>query len=240
MSPSELAMAMQVLDLVNQERADAGLAPLAWDDGAAQVAYEHSVDMDLRDFFAHTNPDGMELVSNWYMRTKDPKMRSTSGLPRLYQKYVGHDNNRDSYMSNQPETEAFNRQMFIEWFPQIMYNQHQTGPAGTVLFAPPFRDPFNYNYDPLVPMGIEFVAQAINRCHVEGKAGAVSERTSYSVVQWRVRTATGFYNRDQDPTEIISSRRRCRSFMPQPPAARYQQADAHRPQEWHRSSRSTT
>ena len=41
------------------------------------------------------NPDGMELVSNWYMRNPDPKARSMS-IPRLYQKYVGHDNNRDS------------------------------------------------------------------------------------------------------------------------------------------------
>ena len=37
-----------------------------------------------------------------------------------------------------------NRFMYREWFPQIMYNHHQTGPAGTVLFCPPFRDPFNY------------------------------------------------------------------------------------------------
>ena len=41
-------------------------------------------------------------------------------------------------MSNQPETEAINRVFFHEWFPQIVYNHHQTGPAGTVLFAPPF------------------------------------------------------------------------------------------------------
>ena len=52
----------------------------------------------------HANPDGMELVSNWYMREPDPPQRSTGGMPRLYQKYVGHDNNRDFYMSTQPET----------------------------------------------------------------------------------------------------------------------------------------
>ena len=41
------------------------------------------------------NPDGLELVANWYMREKDPTKRSMSGLPRLYHKYIGHDNNRD-------------------------------------------------------------------------------------------------------------------------------------------------
>ena len=30
------------------------------------------------------NPDGQDLVSNWYMRNSDPKRRSLTGLPRLY------------------------------------------------------------------------------------------------------------------------------------------------------------
>jgi hypothetical protein len=51
---------------------------------------------------AHANPDGMELVSDWYMRKPVPTERSTGQLPRLYQKYVGHDNNRDFYSMNQP------------------------------------------------------------------------------------------------------------------------------------------
>ena len=96
-------------------------------------------------------PDGMELVSNWYMR--ETRIRCSARieqLPRLYKKYVGHDNNRDFYMSNLPETHEHEPAcMYSEWFPQIMYNHHQTGPAGTVMFAPPFRDPFNYNFDPL-------------------------------------------------------------------------------------------
>ena len=31
-----------------------------------------------------------------------------------------------------------------------MYNHHQTGPGGSVMFAPPFRDPFNYNFHPMI------------------------------------------------------------------------------------------
>ena len=78
-----------------------------------------------------------------------------NGLPRLYAKYVGHDDNRDFYMSNMKETTNMNQRLFLEWFPQIVYNHHQTGPAGAVIFMPPFRDPFNYNFDPLIPLGIE-------------------------------------------------------------------------------------
>src|SRR5690348_15510835 len=50
------------------------------------------------------NPDGQELVAKWYMRNPDPKKRTLTGMPRLYQKYAGHDDNRDFYMSNLPET----------------------------------------------------------------------------------------------------------------------------------------
>jgi len=93
---------------------------------------------DLIIVMVHANPDGMELVSDWYMRETDPRKRNTN-IPRLYQKYIGHDNNRDFYLAAQPESENMNRVLYTEWYPQVMYNHHQTGPAGTVMFAPPFR-----------------------------------------------------------------------------------------------------
>jgi len=129
-----------------------------------------------------SNPDGLELVADWYMREKDPAKRSMSGVPVLYQKYIGHDNNRDSYMATQPETEAVNRVLYREWHPQILYNHHQSGPAGTVLFAPPFRDPFNYVFDPLIPVGIDLVSAAMhNRFVAEGKPGVIMRSgASYS------------------------------------------------------------
>ena len=102
----------------------------------------------------HANPDGMELVSSWYMREADTLQRSLNGLPVLYQKYVGHDNNRDLYRNAQAESRNMSRVMYTEWYPQIMYNHHQTGPAGSVMFAPPFRDPFNYVYDPMLVTGL--------------------------------------------------------------------------------------
>ena len=153
------------------------------------------------------NPDGMELVANWYMRESDPKLRNLN-IPRLYQKYVGHDDNRDSYIANQPETEAVNRQMYTEWIPQIMFNQHQTGPAGSVLFFSPFRDPFNYNQDPLVPIGIDLVSAAVHeRFLAEGKPGAVM-RSNAPYSTWfngGDRTTTGFHNQVGLLAEIIGN-----------------------------------
>ena len=120
----------------------------------------------------HANPDGHELVANWYMRERDPTLRTLAGLPRAYQKYVGHDNNRDFYLSSQAETINMNRVLYKEWFPQIVYDHHQTGPPGTVMFAPPFRDPFNYVFDPLIPAGIDLVGAAMHaRFAARGQAG---------------------------------------------------------------------
>jgi hypothetical protein len=156
----------------------------------------------------HANPDGMELVSNWYMREPDPKKRSTGGIPRLYQKYVGHDNNRDFYMSAQPETTNMNRVLYHEWFPQVMYNHHQTGPAGTVMFAPPFRDPFNYNFDPLVPIGIDMVGAAMQtRFAVENKPGVTIRRGSSYSTWWNggLRTMVYFHNMIGLLTETIGN-----------------------------------
>ena len=45
----------------------------------------------------HANPDGMQMVSKCYMQSADPQQRRTCS-PRLYNKYAGHDNNRDFYM----------------------------------------------------------------------------------------------------------------------------------------------
>jgi hypothetical protein len=163
---------------------------------------------DLIILAVHANPDGMQLVSSWYMREKEPTRRSTNGVPRLYEKYAGHDNNRDFYMSNLPESINMNRVLYAEWFPQIMYNHHQTGPPGAVMFAPPFRDPFNFNFDPLVPIGIDIVGAAMaNRMAAEGKPGLTSRKGSSYSTWWNggLRTTVYFHNMIGLLTETIGN-----------------------------------
>jgi len=137
------------------------------------------------------NPDGYELVANAYRAT-----RSTS-IPVLYQRYIGHDNNRDFYACNQIEAQNVNRVFFKTWCPQIVYNHHQSAPRGTIIYTPPFRDPQNYYTDPMVTRGIEIVSAHMNaRFAHEGKPGVIS-RSGASYSGWwngGLRTTNYFHN----------------------------------------------
>ncbi|RSV19873.1 peptidase [Sphingomonas sp. ABOLG] len=163
---------------------------------------------DTIGLYVFANPDGLDLVADWYMRPADKAKRSTNTIPVLYQKYVGHDNNRDSYASHQPETTNMNRAAYREWFPQILYNQHQTGPVGTVVFIPPFRDPYNFNNEPLVINQTDAVGTAMHaRLVAQGKGGSVS-RSGAPYSTWfngGVRTVGYFHNQIGILTEIIGS-----------------------------------
>ena len=154
------------------------------------------------------NPDGLDLVADWYMRNSIPEERSTRGIPVLYQNYVGHDNNRDFYMSTQKETIAINNQLYRQWFPQIVYNHHQSGPSGTVLFAPPFRGPFNYNIDPLLILGIDTVGTAMHSRFVrEDKPGATMRSGASYSTWWNggLRTTPYWHNMIGLLTESIGN-----------------------------------
>lgn len=49
----------RMLVLVNQERTSRGLVALVRDEALTAVARAHSLDMQERDYFAHTNPEGL-------------------------------------------------------------------------------------------------------------------------------------------------------------------------------------
>ena len=78
------------------------------------------------------NPDGQNIVANWY-RENVGTPYEVSPLHELYQKYIGHDNNRDAYMLNVVESRVVAR-TWREWEPQIIYVQHQTAPFPTRIW----------------------------------------------------------------------------------------------------------
>lgn len=141
------------------------------------------------------------------MQEKDTARRNMN-VPRLWAKYVGHDDNRDFFMMNMKETQNMTRVEFLDWLPQIVYNHHQSGPAGSVVAGPPFRDPFNYVYDPLLVTSLDAVGSAMNsRLNREGKPGYTQRSGTEFSTWWNggLRTATYFHNMVGLLTEIIGS-----------------------------------
>ncbi|KAI9549899.1 LOW QUALITY PROTEIN: hypothetical protein GHT06_005787 [Daphnia sinensis] len=105
-------------------------------------------------------------------------------------------------MNNMSESINMSRQQYIEWIPQIIYNHHQSGPAGTVVAGPPYRDPFNHVFDPLLTTSLDGVGAAmINRLHQEDRPGYTRLGGSVFSSWWNggLRTTPYYqYNRDFD------------------------------------------
>lgn len=120
------------------------------------------------------NPDGLDWVAHWYAKNVGTPYE-LAPLPWLYQKYSGHDNNRDYFMLNLPETRATTRLLFQEWFPQIVYNQHQIPPFPARIFVPPYAEPLNPNIPAPVMAGINLIGAAMReRFARENKPGVLS------------------------------------------------------------------
>lgn len=100
-------------------------------------------------FVPSLNPDGVNIVTEWYRETLGTEAEG-SIPPELYQKYVGHDNNRDWYMFTQKETRLVIGEIYDQWHPQIVYDIHQMGPNGARIFVPPYIDPYEQNVDPII------------------------------------------------------------------------------------------
>jgi len=94
------------------------------------------------------NPDGQEMVADWLAQWRGTEYENAAP-PFLYQKYVGHDNNRDWYMFTQVES-RLSVQIQNEFNPQFTLDQHQMGSNGGRIFVPPFEDPWEPGVDPVL------------------------------------------------------------------------------------------
>ena len=122
------------------------------------------------------NPDGHQMVADWYMKNVGTPNES---LPRLYQEYVGHDNNRDAYMLNMIESRVMEH-AWRQWEPQIIYVQHQSSPFPTRIWLPPFAEPIASHAPFLMSREVNTIGMAIAQGLEErGQVGATHMGTGY-------------------------------------------------------------
>jgi len=134
------------------------------------------------------NPDGMDFIVNNYKKYKGTKYEGAS-LPRVYHKYVGHDNNRDFVILTQDDNRAIARIYNLDWFPQVMVEKHQMGSTGIRYFVPPVHDPIAENIDAeIYNWTAVFGANMIRDMTNEGLAG-VGQHTIFDMY-WPGSTET--------------------------------------------------
>lgn len=157
------------------EVAPAQLLPqLAYDLVTGEDETTQAIRDNVITLLVFANPDGMTIVSDWYMGNVGTPYE-TSPIPWLYHEYVGHDNNRDSFMGNLVETRNMNRAHSTEWFPEILYNQHQTGPFPARIWTPPDAEPTNPNVHPLIVRWKSHIGTAMGKAFDENdQPGAIS------------------------------------------------------------------
>jgi hypothetical protein len=167
---------------------------------AHRVATEESAEMQqIRDnviflLMPVMNPDGLEIVRKWYESQLGTPFEQTNP-PELYHHYVGHDNNRDFFMNNMPESKAVAQVVYNEWYPQVVYNQHQSSPGFARIVIPPYSDPVNPIIHPGVTTGLNEIGSAMgNRFALEKMPGAISD-VGFSM-WWNggMRTVPYFHN----------------------------------------------
>ena len=137
------------------------------------------------------NPDGVDIVKNWYDKTLGTKFEGTSP-PELYQKYVGHDNNRDWYAFTQIETQLTVDKIHNVFHPQIVHDIHQQGANGARLFLPPYESPVEPNVPPELVEGYtelgNFMAKDLRQKGFQG----ITTNTTYDA--WTPARAYSHYH----------------------------------------------
>ena len=123
---------------------------LAWEllSKSSDPAIKEIMDNTILMLWPSINPDGTTAVANWY-RSNVGTAYEVAPLPELYQEYIGHDNNRDGYMLNMIESQTVVKTQMDYW-PLIMYTQHQTAPFPGRIYLPPYGEPISGNINPLM------------------------------------------------------------------------------------------
>ena len=153
---------------------------LAYDlvSGAADPKTAAILDNVILMLWPSINPDGQTIVADWY-KSNVGTPYEVAPQPELYQRYIGHDNNRDAYMLNMIESREIGR-VWRRWEPQIIYVHHQSSPFPTRIWLPPFAEPIATQVPPIMSRTVNMIGMAIARSLEErGQVGATHMGTGF-------------------------------------------------------------
>lgn len=106
------------------------------------------------------NPDGLRHINDYFNATAGTNYARV--YPDLYQKYTGHDDNRDWFMLTQDESELM-VSIQNKYHPQAFQDAHQAGTGAPRMFTPPYLSPYDPNIDPITVQQTNDAGMAMQR-----------------------------------------------------------------------------
>ncbi len=164
------------------------------------------LDNTISILFPALNPDGVDLVNEWYDRWVGTEHEG-AGPPGLYHHYIGHDNNRDAFMQNTVESRYAADVLFREWIPQGFIDHHQMGAYTARIYLPPYAEPIRPGGDPIVWREMAWYgAHMAYRMEEEGFEGTVNAAIYSGWGHFGFHWITPFHNIAGMLTESASAR----------------------------------
>ncbi len=160
------------------------------------------------------NPDGQQMVVDWYREYVHTSYEGAP-MPHLYHHYAGHDNNRDWHYFNLTETRALAGVLYNEWFPEIVYDQHQMGSQGPRIFLPPYADPVNPVIPAQLTAQVNFIGEkVVSDLHSAGYQGIATGTIFNAYFQGTLSKTPLWHNRIGILCEVASTRIATPVFFP--------------------------
>jgi len=125
------------------------------------------------------NPDGAIMIHDYYMKYLGTEYEG-GPLPWLYNKYIGHDNNRDALTMNMKDSRYVGRLMFVDWKPQAYVDHHHMGAYGARIYVPPYAEPIRPLADPQVWREMQWYGSHIAYKEEEAGLSGVLNAGQYS------------------------------------------------------------
>ena len=202
------AVVVQSMSMHATEIGGAQMAPeLAYDllarkDEETRRILENVIFIEVPSF----NPDGQIMVTDWYNKQLGTPYEG-SNPPWLYQKYAGHDNNRDAFMTNIPDSQYMARILFTEWKPEAYVDHHHMGGNGARIFLPPYAEPIRPGADPILWRELSWYgAHMAYKEEEAGLSGAINDAIYSGWGHFGFHWITPFHNIAGMLTESASAR----------------------------------
>ncbi len=152
------------------------------------------------------NPDGELMVTDWYNKTLGTPYEGVN-YPSLYAKYIGHDDNRDAFMTQMRESQYMASILFTNWRPEVYVDHHHMGSYGPRISLPPYAEPGRPYADPLTWREVAWYgAQMAYKESENGYTGAINNAIYSGWGHFGFHWITPFHNIDGMLTESASAK----------------------------------